>query len=148
MTKLTALLLLSFLWYNSHSQSPGSINALDVDLQYNEKTNDARRHQKMMEEAYVKRYQNFKNEYNTALQINAASETPKENPIDGTYSAILTNGGSLMEKILAECQSGKIISINLRGKTISVQSTYIEDFRALIKDGARSGEVIFTDIFK
>ncbi len=125
-------------------------NGLAVDMQYDQRIQDARYNRQQMEIAHAKRYKNLQDKYKYALGLNVIKDTPKELPASGTFDAVITDGGYVYDIVLVGVESNRIVYIkSSKGETVFPKiSTDVVNFRSVItkKDGSYL-ELIFTYLF-
>jgi|GEM_PF-5191978 len=125
-------------------------NGFAIDMQYEQRIQDARRNKKQMENIYEERYKKFKNDYTYALGLNEVKENPKVLPNNGRFSVIITNTGNIFEKAEVVILNNKVTTlITSKGENFTtVFSSEIENFRSIIKlSEDLLLEVIFTDLY-
>ncbi len=130
--------------------SKSQTNGLDVDMQYDQRIQDARYNDQQLNNVYAKRYKKFKLDYFKALSSNEMRDNPKVLPLAGKFDVIITNSGSLFEKAEVVTSGNKVISLKTsKGEVfIPISSSEVQNFRCIVKMSESSYvEIIFTFIF-
>jgi hypothetical protein len=125
-------------------------NGLAVDMQYEQRIQDARYQNQQLNKAYAERYKKFKNDYTYALGANEIKDSPKNLPRSGRFDVIITNTGNIFEKAEVVTLDNKVTSIKTsKGEVfIPISSSEVQNFRCILKMAENSFlEVIFTFLF-
>lgn len=126
-------------------------NGLAVDMQYEQRIQDARRQNEELNNSFAVRYKKFKDDYIYALGVNEIKDNPLRLSNSGSYNVIITNSGKIFEKVEVFILNNKVISVTLHnGDVVTPKScSVIQNFRCIVvmPDGIYL-EVFFTDLFK
>jgi hypothetical protein len=143
------LFILIYLFIFS-SISKAQTNGLAVDMQYEQRIQDARYQHQQLNKAYAERYRKFKDDYTYALGANEIKDSPKNIPSSGRFDVIITNTGSIFEKAEVVTLNNKVTSLKTsKGEVfIPLSSSEVQNFRCIIKMSENSFlEVVFTFLF-
>lgn len=130
------------------SQVPGG---LGVNLQYNERIEDARYNDYQLKKAYKERYDKLKSDYVYMLGYNELREIPKVLDSNGNFEGIVTDMSRIIETADIIVENNKVKYIFTRdGKKLTPDySSEVVNFRAVISfPGSNYLEIIFTFLFK
>jgi hypothetical protein len=81
---------------------------LTVDFGYNQQIENYQRQQNQLYEAYKFRYKKLKSDYNNKLEMNNYSLNPKNEPVNGYFEVVSTNGFNFLEKRNVYVENGYI----------------------------------------
>ena len=121
---------------------------LAVDFGSDKRINDMRRHEAEMDWIYKERYERVLEAYKKDLELNQYSTNPKEEPKEGWYTVLATNGYGFLENRQVFVENGNVTRYKKNENEVFkiLEGGRIIKYRTVIKTSANTTVGLFFNL--